>query len=185
VNRPLVASSMELMLRLLPDEPLPPYTYVPGRAPHPVTDPRGHLYGHSPPPATPLEPAQWRECRAFVRGIDHFNAGYYWEAHEAWEAVWHAVGRGGAKGDFLKGLIKLAAAGVKAYEGRPEGVRRHARRAMELWTSCQTSDGETFLPLGIEQLLVLAAAALRNAAGLAATEHDPPVAGLLGLYRPE
>ena len=34
--------------------------------------------------------------------------------------------------DFLKGLIKLAAAGVKLREGNPRGVKRHAARAGEL-----------------------------------------------------
>ena len=34
---------------------------------------------------------------------------------------------------MLKGLIKLAAAGVKAREGRAAGVARHAKRAVELF----------------------------------------------------
>src|SRR4051794_23916492 len=33
-------------VRLLPDEPLPPYSFVPGRFPHPVRDPAGHSFGH-------------------------------------------------------------------------------------------------------------------------------------------
>jgi len=35
--------------------------------------------------------------------------------------------------DFLKGLIALAAAGVKLREGRERGVRRHAARAQALF----------------------------------------------------
>ena len=46
--------------------------------------------------------------------------------------LWHAAGRTGATADFLKGLIKLAAAGVKVREGRAAGVRRHAERAVDL-----------------------------------------------------
>ena len=64
---------------------------------------------------------------------DLFNNGYYWEAHEAWEGLWHAYRRSGAKADFVKGLIKLSAAGVKAREGNASGVSRHARRAVELF----------------------------------------------------
>ena len=60
--------------------------------------------------------------RRIVEGIALFNAGYYWEAHEAWEGLWHAHGRDGPTADVLKGLIKLAAAGVKVREGRPHGV---------------------------------------------------------------
>jgi hypothetical protein len=62
-----------------------------------------------------------------------FNHGYYWEAHEAWEGVWIAAGRAGVDANFLKGLIKLAAAGVKAREGRVAGVQRHSRRAAALF----------------------------------------------------
>ena len=50
---------------------------------------------------------------------DLLNHGFYWEAHEAWETLWHAAGRKGEIADFLKGLIKLAAAAVKAREGNP------------------------------------------------------------------
>ena len=35
--------------------------------------------------------------------------------------------------DFLKGLIALAAAGVKLREGRERGVRQHAARAQALF----------------------------------------------------
>ena len=70
----------------------------------------------------------------FRFGVDLFNHGYYWEAHEVWEGLWHACGRKGTLADFLKGLIRLAAAGVKAREGNPTGVIRHARRAEELFS---------------------------------------------------
>ncbi|HEY2148520.1 MAG TPA: hypothetical protein VGH32_11320, partial [Pirellulales bacterium] len=47
----------------------------------------------------------------------------------------------GAVADFIKGLIKLAAAGVKAREGRLDGVRSHARRAAELFSRVQDQLG--------------------------------------------
>jgi hypothetical protein len=119
--------------RFAPDEPLPPYAHVPRRTPHPVSDPAGHSHGAAPlRPAAP-DPARWRECRAYLRGLDLFNHGYYWEAHEVWEGLWHACGRRGPTADFLKGLIKLAAAGVKMREGVPAGVADHAGRAAELF----------------------------------------------------
>ena len=61
-----------------------------------------------------------------------FHNGYYWEAHEVWERVWNALGRHGPQADFIKGFIKLAAAGVKLGERNPKGVQRHLARAMEL-----------------------------------------------------
>lgn len=45
---------------------------------------------------------------AFARGIEHFNALEFWEAHESWEELWLA-----AQSDleqFLQGLIQVAAA---------------------------------------------------------------------------
>ncbi len=45
---------------------------------------------------------------AFRRGVEHFNALEFWEAHEAWEELWLA-----AESDleqFLQGLIQVAAA---------------------------------------------------------------------------
>jgi hypothetical protein len=123
--------------RFLPDEPLPPYTYVSGITPHPTRDPAGHSYGvvHARP--EPLATERWRNSRVYLFGIDLFNAGYYWEAHEAWESLWHACGRQGTTAELLQGLIKLAAAGVKAREDRPPGIARHARRAAELFASAR------------------------------------------------
>ena len=46
--------------------------------------------------------------------------------------MWHACDRHSEAADFFKCLIKLAAAGVKAREGRPIGVTRHIARAVEL-----------------------------------------------------
>jgi hypothetical protein len=145
--------------RLLPDEPLPPYSYVPGRFPHPTADPAGHSFGIEPvmPPA--VEREQWQKCRPYLYGIDLFNGGYYWESHVAWESLWLACGRKGVVGDFLKGLIKLAAAGVKALEGKPEGVKSHSGRAAELWRrvfSCLGTDHDDFMGFRIRELIALA-----------------------------
>jgi uncharacterized protein len=44
----------------------------------------------------------------YLRGIDLFNSGSYWHAHEAWEEVWR-----NSQGDrklFYQGLIQAAAA---------------------------------------------------------------------------
>ncbi len=119
--------------RLAPDVPFPPYSYVTGHFPHPTRDPAGHSYRHVPSEPAPLDPANWQASRDYLVGCDLFNYGYYWEAHEVWEGLWKASGRTGTTADFLKGLIKLAAAGVKHREGRSEGVRRHAKRAAELF----------------------------------------------------
>jgi hypothetical protein len=113
-------------------EPLPPYSYVPGHAPHPVSDPVGHMHGHAAKSPTPLEPQRWQASAEYQYGVDLFNHGYYWEAHEAWESLWHAAGRKGPVAVWLKALIKLAAAAVKLREGNAIGAARHARRSLQL-----------------------------------------------------
>ena len=49
--------------------------------------------------------------------------------------------------DLLKGLIKLAAAGVKMREGVPKGVRTHAERAENIFLSLYTDSGSNFMGL--------------------------------------
>jgi hypothetical protein len=140
--------------RFVPDEPLPRYAYVPGRSPHPVSDPAGHSYNAPRPrPASP-DPDDWAACREYLYGLDLFNRGYYWEAHEVWEGLWHACGRGGVTADFLKGLIRLAAAGVKARAGQPEGVRSHARAGRRLFEQAARDRGEgaRYMGLSLDEL---------------------------------
>ncbi|MER8480813.1 MULTISPECIES: DUF309 domain-containing protein [unclassified Mesorhizobium] len=69
----------------------------------------------------------------FRWGIDLFNHGYYWEAHEAWEPLWHAAKQSTQHRLLFKGLILLAAAGVKIREGKPVAAARHAARAAALF----------------------------------------------------
>jgi hypothetical protein len=141
--------------RYAPNTSLPSYTYVPGRSPHPVSDPRGHSFGRRPAAPVGFDADDWRSCQPYLYGIDLFNHGYYWEAHEAWEGLWHACGRSGRTGDFLKGLIQLAVAGVKVREGKPVGVRRHALRAADLFRKVNDLDrGEaTCMGLVPEELI--------------------------------
>ena len=61
------------------------------------------------------------------RGIDLFNSGRYWDAHEAWEHEW-MPDRKGPDAGFYKGLIQVAA-GCLHYS-------RHNRRgAVNKWRS--------------------------------------------------
>ena len=100
--------------RLLPAAELPAYTFVPGTStPHPVRDPRGHSHSRKGRTSLPLVPENWADNRTYLLALDYFNAGYYWEAHEEWERLWRLAGPDCAVGKFLRGLIKLAAAGVK------------------------------------------------------------------------
>ena len=108
-----------------------------------------------------------RPPRPTWRGIALFNAGYYWEAHEAWEGLWHAHGRSGAVADILKALIKLAAAGVKVRERQPAGVKTHARRAADLFAA---AGADRLLGLNVREL----AGTARELADNPPTDPLPP-----------
>jgi hypothetical protein len=134
----------------------PSYAYIPGKTPHPRRDAQGHSFGEPEPHVDSFRVDKWYTSTAYLHGIDLFNAGFYWESHEQWEAIWHAVGRAGPVANFLKGLIKLAAAGVKLLEGRPVGVERHLRRACELFAAVRPYH-DTLCGLEIDRLAEVAA----------------------------
>lgn len=120
-------------------EGFPPYAFIPGHRPHPTQHVDGHSYGETEEAPEPLDPANWGDSEAYGWGFALFQRGYYWEAHETWEGLWIAAGRKGAVGELLKGLIKLAAAGIKVRQGVPhqvplfgERAGAHFRRAKEL-----------------------------------------------------
>jgi uncharacterized protein len=77
----------------------------------------------------------------FLLAIDLFNCGYYWEAHEEWERLWRASNPESIVGRFLKGLVKLSAAGVKVREKSIHGVRRHAASAGEVFADVAAESG--------------------------------------------
>jgi uncharacterized protein len=151
-GKPEMARTMVSAARYLPHREFPPYSYVPGQAPHPIRDPAGHMFGKEPS-AAELLIEEWWNCEEYLWGMDLFNHGYYWEAHEAWEGLWHAAGRSGPVADFLKGLIKLAAAGVKSREGSPSGRQRHLRRASELLDKARGDFGIRFMGLDLDAII--------------------------------
>ena len=137
--------------RPMPDtEALPPYSYVPGGPwPHPTSSRDGHSFGRTASKVALPTEMQGEKSPRFLRGVTLFNAGYYWEAHEVWEGLWHAYGRRGLEADVIKALIKLAAAGVKVREGHEHGVRVHADRAADLLTSAVSKGVQTCLGLNL------------------------------------
>ena len=110
--------------RYVPEVPFPPYRFVPGRAPHPRRDPDGSLYG-APEPEPGLAAGRWEEDRSYLLGVDLYHQGYFWEAHEYWEAVYHAASDS-AHRDLIQALIQLAAALLNARLGKTAGVERLA-----------------------------------------------------------
>jgi len=105
------------------DTPLPHYAYRPGRGdPHPTRDPDGHSYGEEAPDPV-CTAADFGATEAWRFGVDLFNHGYYWEAHEAWEGIWRRLGRRSEAGRQVQGLIQLAVAMLKRELGQDRGAR--------------------------------------------------------------
>ena len=92
--------------------------------------PTGHSFSVAGVPVKSLS----LHAANFWWGIDLFNHGFYWEAHEAWEPLWRASEVGDPRRVLLKALILLAAAGVKLLEGNKVGLNRHAMRAAALFS---------------------------------------------------
>jgi len=58
----------------------------------------------------------------FRRGVELFNQGEFWHAHEAWEAEWLTTT--GDRAQFLQGLIQLAAACYHVQKGNDRGAAK-------------------------------------------------------------
>lgn len=110
--------------------PLPTYAFVPGRAPHPRRHPDGHSYGRPEPKAAPIAPLRWWESPLYLYALDLYNLGYFWECHEALEALWHAAGRETLEGRFFQGIIQIAAANLKWHLEANGAARELTRRAL-------------------------------------------------------
>jgi len=86
----------------------PSYRYVPGKAPHPFRHPDGHMYHGEP--QWPIGET-WGTDPQFSYAADLFDHGYYWEAHEQWEACWKRAENEEKK--CIQGLIQMSAAILK------------------------------------------------------------------------
>jgi hypothetical protein len=170
--------------RLVPDMPFPAYAYLPGRTPHPTRDPEGHSFGAESRAPRPPDPGNWRACRDYLFGIDLFNRGYFWEAHEAWEGLWVACGREGPAATYFQALINLAAAGFKARWGSARGVAANAATALRLFRAFegQLGPGRTrYMGLDVGELADYAAtiASSRQAVTPGTSDRNPLVFGLV------
>ncbi|HSP34418.1 MAG TPA: DUF309 domain-containing protein [Thermoanaerobaculia bacterium] len=105
---------------------------------------------------------------AFLRGVEHFNALEFWEAHEAWEELWLVAGTDVEQ--FLQGLIQVAA----AYHHIKRGTYRGAVRLIDAGLARLTAFPERFC--GLDRSHVESAARQHQASaaagrGIAAGEY--------------
>lgn len=122
-----------------------------------------HALPDEPPARTPEE--------ALERGIEHFNAGRYFQAHEAWEEGWHPAPE--PERDFWQGLTQVAVGLTHRQRGNRHGcvtlLRRGARRLAPY--------GEVFrgIPTGRIARFAADAAARIEREGLGAPVEPPMI----------
>ena len=75
-------------MRLVPDIDLPSRAHVPGSGTRPDAAPLDHARRLAP---AVTRAQDWQGNKAYLYGHDLMQAGYFWEAHEVWEAVWLAT----------------------------------------------------------------------------------------------
>lgn len=137
------------MPRYAAGRPFPPYAFLPGRDPHPTRDPAGHSYGREEAPRGALPAARWRESADYLFGTDLYNHGFLWEAHEAWEGLWHVSKPERIQALFLQGLIQCAAAWLKIPMQQPQGLARLSALALEKLAEVERASGGTYMGLEV------------------------------------
>ena len=127
-----------------PQRSLPACAFVPGRGPKPAVEAQ---------PATYLDSERWRDNTAYLWGVDLYNHGYAWEAHEAWEALWRAAKHDEAQATFLQGLIQCAAARVKARMDDARAAQRLLDRGLARLSRVRAQQGDDYMGLELARYL--------------------------------
>jgi hypothetical protein len=100
-----------------------------------------------------LPARRWRESTSYLWGVDLYNHVYLWEAHEAWEGLWHASKSERLLALYLQGLIQCAAAWLKIAMQQPRGVERLAALALAKLEEVRASSGGRYMGLDLERFL--------------------------------
>ncbi len=114
----------------------PAYRYVPTQNPHPVIHPDGHSFGKEETEIERILPEHWQKNSLYLYGIDLFNYGYWWEAHEAWETIWLKTKKFDLEGQYLQGLIQMSAALLKLYQGNKKSFFKLYQEASKRLNFC-------------------------------------------------
>lgn len=155
--------------RYASEREFPSYAYVPGRNPHPTQDPAGHSHGHEPEePAAYFEAERWCENSDYLFGVDLYNHGYLWEAHEAWEGIWHSARADELQAGFLQGLIQCTAAALKLTMEQHRGLQRLSAMGVEKLDLVARLAGPHFMGLAVDEF----ATAFRSFADDEAADAD-------------
>ena len=142
-----------------------------------TADPKGHSYRPEedvPPTCVSVSGEHWHTSHDYLYGCDLYNHGYWWEAHEAWEAWWQLIDKSGPEGQFLQGLIQAAACALKAEAGNATGVRRLlARSESRLRRVLEHMTDPSYMGLELEHWLENVRAYYGQIAERDPIRHDP------------
>jgi hypothetical protein len=130
--------------RYNPEAPIPGIPYHPG-----ITrrDPSFQI-DHQPPPS------DWKVDACYLHGVDLFNHGCYWEAHEAWEHRWLPLTEEDPHRTFLQGLIQAAAALLKIRLQDPDSASTIWQRGRNrLLLTDQENRSETYQGIELAPLI--------------------------------
>jgi uncharacterized protein len=81
------------------------------------------------PEQIPGKAPQQEKTEAFRRGIEQFNAGEFWNAHESWEIVWLPAPEPDKA--FLQGIIQMSAGFHHHTKNNAAGARSLLRRGLD------------------------------------------------------
>ena len=100
---------------------LPVYAHIPGTTARPQNGPVAEIVGEVP---DRTEAAKWQSNRPYLYGFVLYRGGFYWEAHEVWEAVWLVCRPNSSERLLLQALIQLTNAALKERMAKDKAVRR-------------------------------------------------------------
>jgi predicted metal-dependent hydrolase len=113
---------------------------------------------------------------AMRRGVDLFNHGYFWEAHEAWEDPWRSEPRESPRKIYFQSLIRLAAAALKLRIGELRGAALHGSWCADRLKTLSRSAPGLFVDGPSADVLI--GLGERLAAGTERFETSPESAGM-------
>lgn len=100
---------------------MPPYRHRPGHTAKPEDGPAHEIARGAP---QRLDADSWQTNEAYLFGFALYRDGYFWEAHEVWEAVWKSSAPNSRERRLLQALIQLANAELKRELGYAAAAAR-------------------------------------------------------------
>lgn len=108
------------------DYNLPTIAYIPGLSKRPDSNALKRA-GVKP---QSLSDSPFHQNIHFLHGVDLFNGQFFWEAHEAWEDIWHEEIDKRFR-EIIQGMIQFTAGMVKIKQGNDEGARQLFSKSLD------------------------------------------------------